>query len=70
MAWEMHKEKNAFDLVQILPGIILGPLMTTGDNASLSAIIRIFNGTDPRLPNIAFPHSDVRDVAESCLQSI
>lgn len=50
-------------LVTINPGLVFGPDPYDNGGASLSLIRDMMNGDLPAIPKIAFPISDVRDVA-------
>ncbi|MCL2608694.1 MAG: NAD-dependent epimerase/dehydratase family protein [Treponema sp.] len=61
-AWAFA-ENRGLKLTTILPGAVLGPVMS-GDNISSNAILRaLLDGGMPKLIDIPFQTSDVRDLA-------
>jgi nucleoside-diphosphate-sugar epimerase len=63
-AWELMGERGRErDLVAINPGAILGPLLDDDPGTSVALVGRLFDGSVPLAPRIAFGIVDVRDVA-------
>lgn len=64
-AWDFMKDHAATtSLTTILPGLVLGPVLTTEGLGSVQIIQRLLNGALPGIPNLGFNLVDVRDVAE------
>jgi dihydroflavonol-4-reductase len=65
-AWAfVNNTKCHFDLVTILPGLVLGPHLNNGVTQSHRFILALLDGTMPRVPNLTYAIADVRDVASS-----
>ena len=63
-AWEFMREQGAEKrLVTVLPGAIVGPVLSADRSYSLEAIERLLEGRMPGLPRLGFSFIDVRDVA-------
>lgn len=60
--WKTLPEEDRFELVTILPGLILGPAIFPNENFSGTVVKMIMMGMLPALPNIRLPVVDVRDV--------
>jgi nucleoside-diphosphate-sugar epimerase len=72
-AWEFVNnlpEDEKFELVVIIPGIVLGPNIVTGDFYSATNIKMMLLGLMPALPQVKIPIVDVRNVAEAHLNAI
>ena len=64
-AWKFVEETGgAMELTTILPGMVLGPVMTGTISGSVELISRMLTGRVPALPRVGFSIVDVRDVAE------
>ena len=62
--WDYTKSQNLSDrLTTICPGLVFGPDLYENGGASLRIISTLFSGQFPRTPKIAWPISDVRDIA-------
>ena len=57
-------------LATILPGMILGPVLTAPVSGSLELISRLLNGKVPAIPRIGFAISDVRDLVDLHIQAM
>lgn len=68
-AWEMVEKQNAWDLVTILPGFVLGPSLTKRiDSTSINTLLRILRGElKSGAPDLEFIFSDVRDISKAHL---
>lgn len=65
-AWEiMRAAGREKDLAAINPSAILGPLLDEDPGTSAALIVRLFDGSMPATPRIAFTIVDVRDVAQA-----
>ena len=63
-AWDFIERTNgAMELTTILPGMVLGPVMTGRVSGSVELISRMLTGKVPALPRIGFSLVDVRDLA-------
>ena len=63
-AWDFIEQRNgAMELTTILPGMVLGPVMTGTVSGSVELISRMLIGKVPALPRIGFSLVDVRDLA-------
>ena len=63
-AWDYVKSHDIQDrLTTINPGLVLGPDTYNNSGASLALIKLMFAGEFPRVPKVAYPVVDVRDVA-------
>jgi dihydroflavonol-4-reductase len=61
-AWELADE-HGFELVTLLPGLILGPSQTARTAGSVGVVLKLLNGEFPALPHLGFAVTDVRDIA-------
>ena len=63
-AWDYVKRHDIQDkLTMVNPGFVLGPDTYNNSGASLELIKLMFAGEFPRVPKVAYPIVDVRDVA-------
>lgn len=63
-AWTwMEQQGQAFELVTICPGAVLGPVLGPDRSASIDIIARLLEGSVPGLARFGWPLVDVRDVA-------
>jgi dihydroflavonol-4-reductase len=62
-AWDFMKNQTATTLVTILPGAILGPVLSPDGLGSVQIVQRLLKGL-PGTPRIGFSIVDVRDVAD------
>jgi len=63
-AWiEKEENKGKFDIVTILPSLVVGPLFSLPVSSSISVIRDILAGVYPGTPRLSFTLVDVRDVA-------
>ncbi|KCV80791.1 putative dihydroflavonol-4-reductase [Actibacterium atlanticum] len=64
-AWELRKaHPKGPELTTVLPGFILGPLLDNDPGTSGAVLQKLLQGGFPILPNLAFNHVDVRDLAK------
>eukprot|EP01018_Ginkgo_biloba_P015065 Gb_15773 [translate_table: standard] len=63
-AWERAKEKN-WDLVVVIPCIVLGPFLQSAINFTNTHILKFLTGSAKTYPNLSQAYVDVRDVARS-----
>eukprot|EP01083_Nonionella_stella_P054793 144614_1 len=62
--WQFMKDNdNPFEGVAIMPGWVIGPLLTTSKPGSVETVNMFLNGEFPFLPNCNFVYCDVREVA-------
>lgn len=65
-AWAfVNNNKCHFDLVSILPGLVLGPHLNGKVSMSHRFILGFLDGTAIRVPNLTYAIVDVRDVASA-----
>ena len=70
-AWEFAEQSvGKLELTSILPGMILGPVMTRSISGSVELISRMLTGRVPALPRIGFSIVDVRDLADLHVQAM
>ncbi|KAJ8030891.1 Dihydroflavonol 4-reductase [Holothuria leucospilota] len=63
-------DKDKFEICSLLPGFIVGPVITNQAATSLEFIKRIMVGGDPLVPLIGFSFVDIRDVVEAQIVSL
>jgi dihydroflavonol-4-reductase len=69
-AWEFHaslSDSERFDLVTLIPGLILGPGLVQGEFSSMNYLRMIVLGFMPAYPDIRTPLVDIRDLAQAHL---
>jgi len=67
-AWDFidsAQNASSMELVTILPGLVLGPVLSSHFSSSGESVKRMMNHEVPGMPDIWFPPVDVRDVAWS-----
>ncbi len=70
-AWEFAGQTTgAMELTTILPGMVLGPVMTRTISGSVELISRMLTGRVPALPRVGFSIVDVRDLASLHVQAM
>ncbi|AZG44959.1 NAD-dependent epimerase/dehydratase family protein [Gordonia insulae] len=69
-AWEFVDAPDAPELATILPGAVLGPLLTPSALGSAGIIARMLEGRAPRSPNIGVEVVDVRDLVDLHLRAL
>lgn len=62
--------EERFELVVVIPGLVQGPTLITGEFSSMNYMRMLLMGVMPALPKIMFPIVDVRDVAQAHLNAI
>jgi nucleoside-diphosphate-sugar epimerase len=62
-AW-VDAHPGAIELTTVLPGAVLGPILSAGTVGSAGIVARMLNGGMRRAPRIALEVVDVRDLAE------
>ena len=68
-AWEfIGNDKSGLELVTLLPGAILGPVLEDDFGTSANIVLKMLDGSVPALPNIGFDVVDVRSVAEMLIR--
>jgi dihydroflavonol-4-reductase len=64
-AWDLVGERDARDrLATILPGAVLGPVLSDDFSYSVQLIERLLNRSMPGVPRLGYAIVDVRDVAD------
>ena len=70
-AWDfMEREGAGMEMVSILPGAMLGPVLEEDFGTSANIVIKILDGKMPAMPKIAFEIVDVRSVAQLLVDAI
>ncbi len=70
-AWDfIEKAPHQMTLATILPGLILGPVITPGFAGSVEVVSRMLAGKFPALPRIGFNIVDVRDLTDLHLKAM
>jgi len=73
-AWDCIKNQpkgRKLELVTILPGLVIGPLLSrTSGTSSRAVITRFMNSSLKGIPNLNIPLVDVRDVAQAHIRAI
>jgi nucleoside-diphosphate-sugar epimerase len=70
-AWDhVATTADAPELVTVLPGAVLGPIMTTANIGSVGVIARMLAGKMPGVPRIGLEVVDVRDLADAHLRAL
>ena len=70
-AWDyVNSTANAPELVTILPGAILGPVLEKDFGTSANIIKKMMDGSMPALPKIGFALVDVRSVADAHIKAL
>lgn len=64
-AWEfMESAAGNMELATVCPGAILGPVLEKDFGTSANIVIKLLDGSTPRLPKLGFDIVDVRSVAD------
>lgn len=70
-AWDFIKEEGkGMELVSILPGAMLGPVLEGDFGTSANIIVKILSGNMPAMPKIGFEIVDVRSVAKLLVDAL
>ncbi|OJJ21469.1 nucleoside-diphosphate sugar epimerase [marine bacterium AO1-C] len=70
-AWDyVNSTANAPELVTILPGAILGPVLEKDFGNSANIVKKMLDGSMPALPKIGFEIVDVRSVADAHIKAL
>jgi nucleoside-diphosphate-sugar epimerase len=68
--WNGLPADDRFELVVVIPGLIQGPTLITGEFSSMNYMRMLMMGVMPALPKVMFPIVDIRDVAQAHLNAI
>ncbi len=64
-AWDfIKKDSDGMEMVSVLPGAMLGPVLEEDFGTSANIVIKALDGKMPAMPKIAFEIVDVRSVAQ------
>nr|WP_321457998.1 NAD-dependent epimerase/dehydratase family protein [uncultured Cohaesibacter sp.] len=70
-AWDfIEQDTSGMTLTTILPGMIIGPVMTDSVHGSVELIDRMLSGRMPLIPRLGYIMSDVRDLVEIHLKAM
>jgi len=70
-AWDfVQKDPQGMELVTVLPGAMLGPVLEDDFGTSANIIIKILSGAMPAIPKIGFEIIDVRSVAQLLISTL
>jgi nucleoside-diphosphate-sugar epimerase len=72
-AWDFigsPQNTSALELVTILPGLVLGPVLSNHFSSSGESVKRMMNHEVPGMPDLWYPPIDVRDVAWSHVKAM
>ncbi|MFZ1063869.1 MAG: aldehyde reductase [Acidimicrobiales bacterium] len=72
-AWDYigsAENSSGMELATILPGLVLGPVLSSHFSSSGEAVKRMMNHEVPGMPDVSFPPVDVRDVAWSHVKAM
>ena len=70
-AWDFIKaDKSGLELVTVLPGAILGPVLENDFGTSANIVLKMLDGSMPAVPGIGFDIVDVRSVADMLIRSM
>lgn len=70
-AWKFIRQNDSdMELVCVLPGAILGPVLERDFGTSANMVIKILDGSSPALPKIGFEVVDVRSVADLLIKAM
>lgn len=59
-----RREGGSLEIITILPGLVLGPVLGRDFSTSIEAVKKLLEGSVPGLPRFGWPLVDVRDVAD------
>ncbi|MDQ1096917.1 MULTISPECIES: SDR family oxidoreductase [Chryseobacterium] len=70
-AWKFMKENpSEMELVTVLPGAILGPVLENDYGTSANIVVKLMDGSMPAVPKIGFEIIDVRSVADALIKAM
>ncbi|MBC9909016.1 SDR family oxidoreductase [Chitinophaga varians] len=70
-AWDFIKDdRSGMELVTVLPGAILGPVLEQDFGTSANIVIKILDGSVPALPKVGFEIVDVRSAADALIRAM
>lgn len=70
-AWDwMANASDGLELVTICPGAVLGPVLGSGQSASIDIVARLLDGSLPGMARFGWPLADVRDIADLHLRAM
>ncbi len=70
-AWAfIDNDSSGLTLATILPGMILGPVMTEKVSGSVEVVSRLLTGKVPAIPRLGFSITDVRDLVDLQLKAM
>ncbi|WP_163411339.1 SDR family oxidoreductase [Flavobacterium ajazii] len=69
-AWDFIKSNPGLELVTVLPGAILGPVLEEDFGTSANIVIKAIDGSMPAVPKIGVEIIDVRSVADLLIRAM
>lgn len=69
-AWNFIKSNPGLELVTVLPGAILGPVLEEDFGTSANIVIKAIDGSMPAVPKIGVEIIDVRSVADLLIKAM
>lgn len=70
-AWDfMAQDKSGLELVTVLPGAILGPVLERDFGTSANIVLKMLDGSMPALPRIGLDMVDVRSEADLLIRAM
>jgi dihydroflavonol-4-reductase len=70
-AWKfMEQDTSGMTLATVLPGMILGPVMTKSVSGSLDLVFRFLAGKVPALPHVGFCITDTQELVDLHLRAM
>ncbi|SJZ84890.1 Nucleoside-diphosphate-sugar epimerase [Chitinophaga eiseniae] len=70
-AWDfIQSDGTGMELVTVLPGAILGPVLEKDFGTSANIVIKMLDGSMPAVPKIGFDIVDVRSVADALIRAM
>lgn len=70
-AWDfMAADTSGLELVAVLPGLILGPVLEQDFGNSANAVLKLLDGSMPAVPAMGFEVVDVRSITDLLLRAM
>ena len=70
-AWDfMATDTSGLELVAVLPGVMLGPVLENDFGTTADIVLKMLNGSLPAVPATGFDLADVRSVADALVRAM